>query len=163
VMVTVGTDHHPFDRLVGWVDRWAAANPEHACAVQRGTSSPPTACHSEAYVGYDELRAAMAGAWVVVSHGGPATIMDARAVGRLPVVVPRRSDLGEHVDDHQVRFARWIAKRHQILLVEDEAALHLALDSAMAEPDRFRLDDHDPAIDAAVRRFGHLVDGLLES
>ena len=82
-------------------------------------------------------------------------------MGRLPVVVPRRRDLGEHVDDHQVRFTRWIASRHQIVLAENEAALHRLLDLAMAEPDRFRLDGRDPTVDAAVRRFGYLVDGLL--
>jgi UDP-N-acetylglucosamine transferase subunit ALG13 len=161
VMVAVGTDHHPFDRLVGWVDRWAEAHPEHRCAMQRGTSTAPTSCRSEPYFGYAELQSAMTAASVVVSHGGPATIMDARAVGRLPVVVPRRSDLGEHVDDHQVRFTRWIASRHQIVLAENEAALHRLLDLAMAEPGRFRLDGRDPTVDAAVRRFGYLVDGLL--
>lgn len=161
VFTTVGTDHHPFDRLVGWIDRWAMAHPGDTCLVQRGTSALPGSCHSVEYLGYDELRSSMAGATVVISHGGPATIMDARAVGRLPLVVPRRSDLGEHVDDHQVRFSRWIASRRQILLAEDEAALNRLLDLAAYKPELFRLASSDPAVDAAVRRFGHLVDGLL--
>ena len=161
VFTTVGTDHHPFDRLVGWVDRWAAAHREELCSVQRGTSAPPRSCHSVDYLGYEELRSCMAAATVVVSHGGPATIMDARAVGRLPLVVPRRSDLGEHVDDHQVRFSRWIASRRQILVAESEAELHRLLDLATVEPDLFRMNSSDPAVDAAVRRFGYLVDGLL--
>ncbi len=37
VLVTVGTDHHRFDRLIGWVDRWAAAHPEARVLVQHGT------------------------------------------------------------------------------------------------------------------------------
>ena len=28
VVVSVGTDHHPFDRLVEWVDRWAGEHPD---------------------------------------------------------------------------------------------------------------------------------------
>ena len=34
VFVTVGTDYHPFDRLVDWIDRWVAgeADPPHVLA-----------------------------------------------------------------------------------------------------------------------------------
>ena len=44
VFVTVGTDHHPFDRLCGWADAWVAAgrHPEVPWFVQSGTSAAPT-------------------------------------------------------------------------------------------------------------------------
>ena len=37
VFVTVGTDHHPFDRLVQWADEWTTRT-GIACLVQTGTS-----------------------------------------------------------------------------------------------------------------------------
>jgi len=40
VLVTVGTDHHPFDRLVGWIDRWAPPG-RVRLVVQYGTAVPP--------------------------------------------------------------------------------------------------------------------------
>jgi len=161
VLVTVGTDHHPFDRLVGWIDTWATLHPATKSLVQRGTSTAPEGCRSVEYLPFEGLRRAIDGASVVISHGGPATIMDVRAAGRLPVVVPRRPDLGEHVDAHQVRFCRWMAGRGQVLLAEDEATLHRLLDDALASPASVRIDPHDPGVDAAVRRFGDLIDGLL--
>jgi hypothetical protein len=46
LLVTVGTDHHPFDRLVRWVDGWLASSPRRhdsglTCLMQTGTAAPP--------------------------------------------------------------------------------------------------------------------------
>jgi hypothetical protein len=43
VLISVGTDHHPFDRLVTWADGWLATRPEGSvrCVVQSGTSRAP--------------------------------------------------------------------------------------------------------------------------
>ena len=38
VFVTVGSDHHRFDRLVSWVDAWAAGR-DVDCVIQYGTST----------------------------------------------------------------------------------------------------------------------------
>ena len=132
------------------------------CLVQRGTSVRPKTCASDAYVAYDDLIESMTASTVVVTHGGPATIMAARAHGRLPVVVPRRPDLGEHVDDHQIRFGHWMANRCQVVLAETEDELHRQLDLAFANPAGARIDPDDPDIEASVKRFINLIDGLLE-
>lgn len=161
VVVTVGTDHHPFDRLVGWVDRWAEANPEARVLVQRGESSAPTHVESVEMLGYDELVAAMSGADAVVAQGGPGGIMDARSVGHRPVVVPRRGTLGEHVDDHQVAFTRWMADRDLVTLVATEEELVAALDAAIADPTRFRIPPDDGAVEATIDAFRAVVDPLL--
>ena len=109
LLVTVGTDHHPFDRLVGWSGAWLAAHPGTLrCLMQTGTSAPPDlgAADWQAYLEFEALQAAMASAAAVVCHGGPGTILGARHMGAVPIVVPRQQRLGEHVDDHQVAFAR---------------------------------------------------------
>lgn len=162
VLVTVGTDHHPFDRLIQWVDSWAVAHPTHPCLVQRGTSVRPRTCASDEYVAYDDLIESMDASTVIVTHGGPATIMEARAHGRLPVVVPRRPDLGEHVDDHQIRFSHWMAGRKQILLAETVDDLHQHLDRAFSDPATARIHPDDVDLETSVRRFATLVDDLVE-
>lgn len=163
VFVTVGTDHHPFDRLVGWVDTWVAAGRHQGapCLVQSGTSTPPVHAEWHDYVRYDEMVEAMERAVAVVCHGGPATIMDARRLGRVPIVVPRQSGLGEHVDDHQCRFAARMAEIGEIRLARSEAELHDLLDQALADPSAFQPALSGDEIAAAVRRFEELVDGLL--
>jgi UDP-N-acetylglucosamine transferase subunit ALG13 len=165
LLVTVGTDHHPFDRLVGWVDAWLAAAPRRLhCLMQTGTSAPPRGpAEWRAYLEFDALEAAMASAAAVVCHGGPGTILGARHQGAVPIVVPRQHRLGEHVDDHQVAFARRLAAAGEggIHLAETEADLHRLLDRVAAEPAAFRSGPEARATAAAVREFERLVDGLV--
>ena len=164
VVVTVGTDHHPFDRLVRWVDAWAStAGPSVECFIQTGTSSVvPRSAAWAPYASRDELRALMARAAAVVCHGGPATIMDCRRAGVKPIVVPRRRAFGEHVDDHQVLFARRSARSGDVDLVESEERLRAILDTALSETGARRIEPTgDGALAASIRRFQALADPLL--
>jgi UDP-N-acetylglucosamine transferase subunit ALG13 len=164
VVVTVGTDHHPFDRLVRWVDAWAgAAGRSIECFVQTGTSTvTPRVAAWASFVSRDELRSLMSNAAAVVCHGGPATIMDCRRAGVKPVVVPRRRALGEHVDDHQVLFARRAARADDVDLVESEERLRAILDVALSEPGVRRIERSDHGdLAESIRRFQALADALL--
>lgn len=162
VVVTLGTDHHPFARLVGWVDAWAADHPGQRCVVQHGTAPPPAHAEGHRMLDPADIPGLMGGARIVVGHAGPGTVLDARSAGRLPVIVPRLAALGEVVDDHQVTFGRWMAERGQALCVEDEEALRAHLDAALADPDRYAVAVDDAAPPPAVTLFGDLVDGVLE-
>lgn len=161
VFVAVGTDHHPFDRLVTWTDRWASEHPDLRVLVQRGESAAPTHADSEVMFGYDEVIALMTGARIVVAQGGPATMMDARSVGHRPVVVPRHGTLGEHVDDHQVRFSAWMADRDLIHLADDEDTYRSMLDRAAADADAFRIPPDAGGVDDTLAAFATLVDPLV--
>jgi UDP-N-acetylglucosamine transferase subunit ALG13 len=164
LLVTVGTDHHPFDRLVRWVDGWLgrASSNRLRCLVQTGTSAPPAGPASwKPYLEHATLEAAMAEAAAVVCHGGPGTILGAKHAGAVPIVVPRQQRLGEHVDDHQVRFSRRLAAEGGVFLAESEADLHRLLDQVVAEPDAFRARREQRATAAAVDAFGRLVDRLV--
>jgi UDP-N-acetylglucosamine transferase subunit ALG13 len=164
LLVTVGTDHHPFDRLVRWADAWLADHPGRLrCLLQTGTSAPPTGSADwRAYLEFDALQAAMGEAAAVVCHGGPGTILGARHMGAIPIVVPRQHRLGEHVDDHQVAFARRLAAEGgDIHLAETEDDLRRLLDRVTGEPAAFRSGLEDRATGGAVREFERLVDGLV--
>lgn len=161
VVVTVGTDHHRFDRLVRWTDHWAESNPDVPVLVQRGESAPTRHARSVPMLGYDDLVSAMAAADAVVTQGGPAAIMDARSVGHRPVVLPRRGTLGEHVDDHQVRFTAWMAERELVWLADDEQGLHRLLDRAVRAPKALRIPPDGGAVENTAERFAALVDPIL--
>jgi UDP-N-acetylglucosamine transferase subunit ALG13 len=143
VFVTAGTDHHPFDRLVDIVEAWASARRAAGNPVrvffQYGTSRAPEGHDSADYLDYGEMLARMRAATAIVSHGGPATIMDSRAAGRIPIVVPRRQELGEHVDDHQIRFTALLDERGEVCLAHDAHHLCELLDRALAEPAGFAI------------------------
>ena len=163
VVATVGTDHHPFDRLVRWVDEWYSSrrSNEIRCLLQRGTSQPPLHVPSTDYLPYHELEAALRDARAVVCHGGPATIMACIATGTRPIVVPRRRDLGEHVDDHQVSFARRIVDEGTIALAETQESFEALLDRELDEPHRVGSSAPRDSVAETVGRFEAVVTELL--
>lgn len=160
-LVMLGTDHHPFARLVEWVDRWAGEHPGAPCVIQHGTAPAPRHAEGQATLDPAAIPALAARATVVVGHAGPGTVLDARAAGRRPVIVPRLAHLGEVVDDHQVAFGRWMDERGQATCVEDEEALHTHLDTALADPAAYAIAADTDSVPPAVTLFGELVDGLL--
>jgi UDP-N-acetylglucosamine transferase subunit ALG13 len=162
VFVTVGTDHHPFDRLVGWIDAWLEGEAREAvrCFVQRGTSSRPARAESSDFLEYEALRTAMCEADAVVCHGGPGTILLAAEAGKLPVVVPRLRALGEHVDDHQLIFARRMAQEGALALAENEERFRALLDLALAAPETHAAVRSSGTAEA-VQRFEEVVGELM--
>lgn len=162
VVVTVGTDHHPFNRIIGWVNDWLAAHPDQVADffVQSGSASAVPACRAKQSLDSDELEAVLDSADVIVAHGGPATIAAAWARGVRPIVVPRLPGLGEHVDDHQVTFCRKLAELGRISLAQTSAEFSHCLAAARdCAGERTRVPAAD--VDAAVSRFGELVDQLV--
>ena len=62
----------------------------------------------------------VADARIVITYGGPASFIMPLQIGKTPIVVPRQHQFNEHVNDHQVEFARNVAQRMEtIIRVED--------------------------------------------
>ncbi|MGI9612009.1 MAG: glycosyltransferase [Acidimicrobiales bacterium] len=160
VVVSVGTDHHRFDRLVGWMDAWAVSNRSVRVIVQRGTAASTTAAESQPLVPHGELCALFREATAVVTHGGPSTVMDARAAGRLPIVVPRDPELGEHVDDHQLAFAEHLRRHGLAIVVENVGELDDAIRRAIDSPDAAKVSA-DVENAAGIAGFSRVLDELL--
>ncbi|RCV56031.1 glycosyltransferase [Marinitenerispora sediminis] len=164
VLVSIGTDHHPFDRLVDWVDAYAADHPAVRCLVQHGGTRPPSVAEGVAFLDHDRLGALMAEAAAVVTHGGPATVTEARRSGHLPITVARDPELGEHVDDHQLRFVSRLDIAGMVRSCASSQQLAATLDKALRQPTDFRLDpDAGTGPAAAAHRAGELIDLLCSA
>lgn len=163
LLAMVGTDYHPFDRLVQWVDAWSIGHPDVECLIQYGTSAVPRHARGVAYAEHDELGGWMDRAGIVVCHAGPSTILEVRHRGLLPIVVPRRVRSGEHVDDHQERFAGRLGGTGLVLNAASQRELEILLDKALDDPTMVRLSDvaDAAATETTVRRFGDLVADLF--
>jgi UDP-N-acetylglucosamine transferase subunit ALG13 len=131
ILVTIGTNEQPFDRLVAAA---AALRTDEPLVVQYGSSSVTSGPGRWVdFLGFDELADLMSQARVVVCHAGVGSIMLARQRGRRPVVVPRRLDRDEAVDDHQVPLARRLAGSGLVTLVEDEGELQRVVTAPEAD------------------------------
>lgn len=64
----------------------------------------------------------------ILTSGGPASFIMPLQIGKTPIVVPRQHQFNEHVNDHQLEFARNVAQRMgNIILVEDIEKLEKAI------------------------------------
>jgi UDP-N-acetylglucosamine transferase subunit ALG13 len=162
VLTVVGTDYHPFPRLVRAMDEWGKEHPEVDCFVQFGTTDAPIHSECAAYLEHELLTSRMGTADVVVSHGGPSTIVETRRRGIRPIVMPRRERYDEQVDDHQVRFTRRLAAADKVTMVDEPLDLVELLERVLADLSMVRLTAVDEGSNAAaVSRFGDLVSGLF--
>lgn len=162
VVCTVGTDYHPFDRLVRWCDSLAEAQRQIQVEVQYGASAPPRSATGDAFWSKERLAERLSAAHVVITHGGPGSISEAQRAGTRPIVVPRDPTLGEHVDGHQQRFVARLHAAGAVVAVASETELIEEVTRRLGEP---RQSGHD-AVDAArarasALRFGQLIDELL--
>jgi UDP-N-acetylglucosamine transferase subunit ALG13 len=128
IFVTVGTQL-AFDRLVGAMDGWAAANPAEEVFAQTGPSSLPVNSmrHAE-FIRPDEADALFRKASLVVSHAGMGSILTAMKYRKPIVIVPRKASLGEHRNDHQMATAKWLAGRPGLVVAWDAEELLRILD-----------------------------------
>ncbi|MFD0774850.1 glycosyltransferase, partial [Streptomonospora algeriensis] len=162
VLVAVGTDHHAFARLIDWADGYALNRPDVRVLVQHGASAAPFAAEGTAYFERGGLAAAMGEAAAVVTHGGPATIVEARDAGHLPIAVARDPELREHVDDHQLRFVGRLEEAGLVRSCSSYQQFCATLDKALAQPEDFRLQHTSSAgTTAAAHRAGRLIDLLI--
>jgi UDP-N-acetylglucosamine transferase subunit ALG13 len=130
ILVSVGTNEQPFDRLVEAAGALVGSEP---VIIQRGASRlrpPLTACHD--FMPFEAIEQLVTASRAFVCHAGVGSIGVALRLGRRPIVMARRHHLGEAVDDHQVPFARRLAGAGMVRLVEDVPELLQAVDEDSA-------------------------------
>ena len=155
VAVLLGTDHHPFDRLVGWAAGLAGDSAQD-WFVQHGSTRLPNGLPGAMMLSSEDLDALLRRADAVITHGGPGLIMEARWTGHVPVVVPRDPRFGEHVDGHQLRFVSHIEHTGLVHTARTPFELTAALHQTLHQVKQSGA--LDPSDHGAADRFGRLVE-----
>lgn len=114
-------------------------------------------------VSHQEILDLYADAEVIVVQGGPGSIIDALSTGHIPIAVPRRSQLHEVVDDHQVQFAQQMARQGQAVLAETREGLWTELEHALRRPDDFRAVPRPSGSSSAALRLAQAVEQLQDT
>lgn len=121
VIVTVGGNaHYGFERLIrqlhsvipaDWSVLWQVGPSEVSDLGIQTVRSLPAA----------RLREEIAAADLVISHAGTGSILTALSLGKRPIVVPRRTAHGEHIDGHQNDLASYVASEGLAMVREADA------------------------------------------
>ncbi len=122
IFVTVGTHEQPFDRLVEYIDGLKQNNViDEEVIIQTGFCTyEPKCCKWKKLFAYRDMIKNVADARIVITHGGPSSFIMPLQIGKVPIVVPRKKQFGEHVNDHQAEFANAVAQRQgNIIAVEN--------------------------------------------
>ncbi len=130
IFVTVGTHEQSFDRLLKWVDELVEKKViKEKVIIQKGyTDFESKNCKTYKLIGYEEMQKYVSDARIVISHGGPASFIAPLSIGKIPIVVPRKKEFNEHVNDHQLDFAKQVEKRmNNIIVVETKKQLENAI------------------------------------
>lgn len=70
---------------------------------------------------------------VIISHAGFGIITNCLVEGKTPIVMARRAENFEHVDNHQVEIAEMLAEKGLISILESNSTRNLLYHSASAE------------------------------
>lgn len=122
IFVTVGTHEQAFNRLIQKIDELKRDGLiKDEVIMQTGFSTyKPKYCKWKKLIPYQQMKQYVDEARIVITHGGPASFIMPLQVGKVPIVVPRQKKFDEHVNDHQLEFARNVAQRMgTIIPVED--------------------------------------------
>lgn len=129
IFVTVGTHEQPFNRLVEYMDKWAAGHDEEVIMQTGFSTYEPKHCEWSKLYPYSQMVELVEKARIVITHGGPSSFIMPLQIGKVPIVVPRKKDFDEHVNDHQVEFSKAVAERQgNIIVIEDVEKLSHTID-----------------------------------
>jgi len=132
IFATIGTQL-PFDRLMVGLDTWAAQNPGVPIIAQAGSTSRSFRhLHTVTSMPQSEFRRYFKASRLVVAHAGMGTILSAVELGKPLIIMPRRTQFGEHRNDHQQDTCREMSRLSNVVVAGNGEQLHAALDLAVA-------------------------------
>jgi UDP-N-acetylglucosamine--N-acetylmuramyl-(pentapeptide) pyrophosphoryl-undecaprenol N-acetylglucosamine transferase len=138
--VSLGTHTAPFERLAEMVGKAISDGVlPQPCTMQGGTAQQTASVTIVDALPPADFGRRIKESKYVVGHAGAGFISTALAHGRRPIVLPRLSAAGEHVDDHQLQLTRKLAQLDLVVSAEDgiSAALLEHATAPLAHADVF--------------------------
>jgi UDP-N-acetylglucosamine transferase subunit ALG13 len=121
IFVTVGFESFSFNRLLRTIDEGVIEKLiSPPVLIQTGHSSyQPLCCPAKRFLPFDEILDNLKKAEIVVSHAGVGTTLLTLSLGKIPILFPRQAKYREHVDDHQMEYARKMEQQKKVLMATD--------------------------------------------
>jgi UDP-N-acetylglucosamine transferase subunit ALG13 len=135
ILVTVGMQLG-FDRLIEAMDRLAPALGTQVIAQTGLGKYIPQNMEAHEKIAPSEFETQVEQAEVIVSHAGIGSVLTAARFAKPIVLLPRRADLKEHRNDHQMATVRKLSGRPGILIARDETELADRIGEARALGER---------------------------
>ena len=164
IFVTVGTHEQQFNGLIKFVDELKRDKViVEDVIMQTGFCTyQPKYCEWHKLISYKDMEKNVRDARIVITHGGPASFIMPLQIGKVPIVVPRQEIFHEHVNNHQVDFAKQIEKRMGTIIpiynIEDLKDTIINYDSIVASMNS-SMGSNNKQFN---KKLGKIVDGLFK-
>ena len=123
IFVAVGTQFS-FDRLIKYMDEWAAEHNEEVIAQISDGDFIPKHMKWERFLDGEQYNQHIAEATIFVSHAGMGNIISAREQQTPIIVMNRQFKLGEHRNDHQADGLKWMGKLEGVQTASSKEELY---------------------------------------
>lgn len=132
ILVLLGTQDNSFHRLLEKIQELINKKViKEKVIVQAGrTKFESKDMEIFSLVPQDKLKELMEEADLVITHGGVGSIVMALKMGKKTIAVPRLSEFGEHVNDHQIQIVDSFNKQGFLIGVTELSNLEEALEKA---------------------------------
>ena len=130
ILVITGTHTQGFERLVAAMDTYSSSEKEKV-VIQIGSSNYiPKFATWFRFSDSDCIKELIEEADVIVAHAGAGTIIDVLKLGKPLVLLPRKKEFREIVDNQQLELAEKLSKSSRAIEVGDVDCLAGAIESA---------------------------------
>jgi UDP-N-acetylglucosamine transferase subunit ALG13 len=153
IFVTVGTLSTGFDRLLKEIDMLIEKRVIREKVIAQSGSSKYTPKNYEwfRFASKEVFGDTMKESKIVITHGGVGSITNALKFNKRTIVVPRRKQFGEVVNDHQLEITRELEKEGRIIAVYDIKDLKGALEQV--EKLKIPMDKKEPGVAKIIRKY----------
>lgn len=121
-LVTLGTQHQEFTRLLDYIEN---SNLKGEIIVQAGyTKYESKRMKIFDFISYDEMEKYIDKSDLVITHAGTGSIVMPLKKDKKVIACARLSKFGEHVDDHQVELVDVFYSEGYILKIDEDTSLN---------------------------------------
>ncbi len=121
IFVITGTEAYPFNRLISEIDKLKMEkNITDEVYIQLGSCTfKPEFCTWDNWLPFDKMCENIKKADIVITHAGAGTTLLCLDLGKKPIIVTRQKRYNEHLDDHQVPFAKMMESLEYAIVAYD--------------------------------------------
>ena len=136
LFVALGTSDRPMTRILRWIDALIATGDLKGPVLVQGASGgyQPAGFRLVSMLPEPELLQHLRSAQHVVCHGGCGVLGSCMKLGRRPIAIPRRADVGEAINDHQIMLCRALSDQGLATLCQSPDDLKRALTAPEVPP-----------------------------
>lgn len=121
ILVTLGTQHQEFTRLLDYIEK---SKIKDKIIVQAGyTKYKSKKMKMFDFIDYDKMAEYVQDADLIITHGGTGSITGPLKEGKKVIACARLAKYGEHVDDHQTEIVDVFSDEGYILKLDENTNL----------------------------------------